>query len=83
MKENLDRQINANEIAKVSNTSLSTLKRVFNKFVGLPIHKYYLTLKIQYATELLQKGYSVCDTADIIKFSSQAHFSKTYELVVG
>lgn len=83
MKSNLASQVNAEEVAKNANTSLSTLKRIFAKFVGIPIHRYYLILKIQYATELLQSGKSVTETAYTLGFSSQSHFTKIYKKIAG
>lgn len=81
MKSNLSAQINSEEIAKHTNTSLSTLKRIFAKYVGIPIHKYFLTLKIQKATELIKSGKSVTETADWLGFCSQAHFTKMYKKI--
>ncbi|MCR4719617.1 MAG: helix-turn-helix domain-containing protein, partial [Firmicutes bacterium] len=66
MKDNITKQISVEEIAKHTNTSTSTLKRIFAKYMGVPIHKYFNNLKISRATELLQSGKNVTETAEIL-----------------
>ena len=63
------------EIASHCNISEATLKRIFDKYAGLGIHKYFLKLKINMATELLADGVGVSETAERLGFSSQSYFS--------
>lgn len=71
------------KVAHHCNTSRSTLIRIFNKYAGLSIHKFLLMLKIKVATELLQSGETVTETADRLGFSSQAYFSACYKRETG
>lgn len=71
------------EIAAGCYISVSSLKRIFQKYAGISIHKYALTLKIKAATELLQSGMSVTQAADALGFSSQAYFSACYKRETG
>lgn len=71
------------EVAHHCNTSRSTLIRIFNKYAGMSIHKFLLMLKTKVATELLQSGETVTETANRLGFSSQAYFSACYKRETG
>ncbi len=76
-------QASVAQIAANCHISESSLKRIFQKYAGISIHKYILTLKIKTATELLQNGMSVTNTAETLGFSSQAYFSACYKRETG
>lgn len=71
------------EIAQAVNTSESTLKRIFQKYAGISVHKYTLETKLKAATLLLQEGTSVTEVAERLGFSSQAYFSACYKRETG
>lgn len=71
------------EVAFYCNTSRSTLIRIFDKYSGMSIHKYLLMLKMKAATELLESGETVTNTAEKLGFSSQAYFSACYKREMG
>lgn len=75
--------LSVDEIAKALNVSQSTLKRIFTKYAGISVHKYYVTLKIKTATALLESGVSVSDTADKLGYVNQAYFSAVYKRETG
>lgn len=83
MKKNISKQMSVDEIARYLNISTSTLKRIFGKYMGVPVHKYFNNLKIARATELLQNGASVTETSEKLGFSSQAHLSRVYKNITG
>ena len=83
MNDRLSESLSIEEIAKINNISESGLKRIFNKYAGMGVHKYFLMLKLNAATELLKYGYSVNKAADKLGFSSQAYFSKAYKREFG
>ena len=76
-------QVSVAEIAANCYVSVSSLKRIFQKYAGISIHKYALTLKIKAATELLHSGMSVTQAAEVLGFSSQAYFSSCYKRETG
>lgn len=76
-------QPSISEIAAFCNTSEATLKRIFDKYAGIGIHKYFLTLKMNVATELLRNGFRVAETAEKLGFSSQAYFSAAFKREMG
>lgn len=83
MKLNITEKLTVNDIAKHCGISLSGLKRTFAKFAGMSVHKYFLSLKLYEAMNLLQSGNTVSDVADCLNFSSQSSFSSTFKREIG
>lgn len=83
MNERVAGQLSVNELATILNISASSLKRLFDKYAGMSVHKYFLTLKIKTATLLLKEGMSVSEVSDVLGFSSQGYFSATYKRETG
>lgn len=83
MNDCLETNLTVNELASFLNISLSSLKRLFKKYTGMSVYKYYLTLKTRLATTLLQSGLSVGEVANRLGFSSPAYFSATYKREAG
>lgn len=79
MQANLSETKTVSDVAKHVNISISGLKRIFEKCAGMGVHKYFLMLKLNAATEFLEQGYSVSHVASRLGFSSQAHFSRAYK----
>ncbi len=79
MTENISNSISVSDIAKNINISISGLKRIFEKYAGMGVHKYFLTLKLNAATELLESGCSVSEVTASLGFSSSSYFSKVYK----
>ncbi len=83
MNSNVDATLSVSDIARWTGSSASGLKRVFGKYAKMGVHRYFLLLKIQAATKLLQEGKSVAETAERLGFSSQAYFSTCYKRETG
>lgn len=79
MHKNINTPLSVSDIAAESGTSVSNLKRIFDKYAGMPIHRYFLTLRLNRAAILLKQGHSVKETADLLGFSSQCYFSSVYK----
>lgn len=71
------------DIASNSNVSASTLKRIFSKYSGLSIHKYFTTLKMKTAMELLKSGASVSEVSDKLGFANPSYFSAAFKRETG
>ena len=71
------------EIARHCNVSESSLKRTFDKYAGISVHKYLVKLKIKVAMELLQDGESVFTVSEKLGFNSQSYFSKAFKRETG
>lgn len=83
MNERVAEQLSVSELAASLNMSVSSLKRLFDKYAGMSVHKYFLNLKIKTATLMLKGGMSVSETADTLGFSSAGYFSTTYKRETG
>lgn len=71
------------EIARFVGISREGLKRIFKKFTGLGVHKYFLRLKLKYAVDMLENGVCVTEVAGILGFSSQGYFTKVFKRETG
>lgn len=83
MKSKLYSTLSVDEISKNVGVSQSGLKRIFKKYSGLGVHKYFLKLKLKLATDMLKNGNSVTYTAEKLGFSSQGYFTKTFQRETG
>ena len=83
LNSNVHRQPSIPEIARFCNISEAGIKRIFDKYAGIGIHKYLLRLKIKTAAELLQGGESVSDVAGKLGFNSQSYFSRAFKRETG
>ena len=83
MNEKINENLSVGDLADELNLSISSLKRLFDKYAGMSVHKYFLTLKIKTATVLLKSGLTVSEVSDSLGFSSQAYFSSTYKRETG
>lgn len=71
------------EIARHCNVSESSLKRTFDKYAGISVHKYLVKPKIKVAVELLQDGENVFTVSEKLGFNSQSYFSKAFKRETG
>ncbi len=83
MNSQIGSQPSVKEIAAFCSVSEASLKRIFNKYAGISVHKYFLKLKVKTATELLGNGLSVTETAERLGFDSQAYFSAVFKRETG
>ncbi len=83
LNAHLDSQPSVSDVAHYCSLSDASLKRLFDKYAGISVHKYFLTIKINAAIELLGDGESVSETANRLGFTSQSYFSKTFKRIVG
>lgn len=83
MENHINEWINVPQIACQCNTSVSTLKKLFSRFLGMGIHKFFLKMKINHAILMLKSGKSVSETANELGFSSQNYFSMVFKRETG
>ena len=83
LNHNLHQQPTVSEIARYCNISDASLKRLFEKYAGISVHKYLLKLKIKVAMELLEERESVANVAEKLGFTSQSYFSKAFKRETG
>ncbi len=83
MNNNISSHPSIESIASYCNISTTGLKRIFTKYAGLGIHKYFLKMKINAAIELLKDGHTISDTAFSLGFSNQGYFSYVFKRETG
>lgn len=83
LQEHVFENLSVDDIAQHCCLSPTGLKRIFSKYAGISIHKYFMLMKINKATLLLQEGKSVTETAQLLGFSEQSYFSKAYKKQTG
>lgn len=83
MMESLSLNPSVEEIAKSCNTSVSGIKRLFAKYGGMGVHKYFLNLKLNAAIKMLKSGSSVSEVTEALNFSSQSYLSSAFKRETG
>ncbi len=83
MDKNVEGWITSVEISKALNVSVSYLKKVFAKYAGMGIHKYFVKTKINLATKLLKAGKSVSEVSEELSFSSHNYFCSVFKRETG
>lgn len=83
MEEGVCDCLSVSDIAEMCYVSETKLKKIFSKYTGTGIHKFFLRLKINHASNLLKQGYTVSETAEAAGFCSQAYFSMAFKRETG
>lgn len=83
MHEHINEALSVNELAFALGVSRSGLGRVFDKYAKMGVHRYFISLKIRTARNLLENGIGVGETAARLGYSSQAYFSSAYKRETG
>jgi len=79
IESNLYTNVSLEELAQLTNLSLSSFKRVFNKTFGDSPAHYLKTKKIERAVKLLEvSAKRISDIAYDCGFGSLAHFTKSF-----
>lgn len=82
MQKNLEHPMKLDVIAAQAGLSPRQLERYFHRFVGTTPKRYYLTLRIDRARELLiYTNQSIIDIALAVGFSSTSHFSNRFRQI--
>ena len=84
MEANLEEPLSLEEIARLSGVSQRQLQRVFRSKLGVTPARYYATVRLRHARELLrQTCMSVIDVTVACGFRSPCHFSHAYRSFFG
>ena len=79
MRHNLDKRLSREEIAEACGVSVSTIQKLFFKYTGLGIMRYYETMIMKRADELLAAGYQVKEVSIALGYSDPNYFSTAYK----
>ncbi len=83
MDELLFENPSISDIAERCLVSASYLKKLFAKYAGIGVHKYFLRLKLNHAAKLLKQGYSVTQVSETLSFNTQNYFSTVFKREFG
>lgn len=83
MKENCEAFLSVDDIAVLANMSTSNMKRVFSLYSDIGIAKYFLSLKINRARELLQEGLAPTQVAGKLGFNEVSYFYTVFKRETG
>lgn len=81
---NLQKNLSLAEVAAVTGVSMSHFKVLFKQSVGLPVHKYIIQQRVEYAMGLLSHGKTkLSEVALQSGFADQSHMSRCMRRVIG
>lgn len=83
MKEHCEEWLNITDIAALCHMSPSNVKRIFSLYCDMGISKYFLTLKLRKACELLTAGVSISEVSNGLGFCSVNYFHTVFKREIG
>jgi AraC family transcriptional regulator len=82
--ENVASDLSLAELAKIAGLSASHFKTLFKRSVGMPVHRYVIRRRVEYATELLQNSDApMADVALQAGFANQSHMARSMRRALG
>ncbi len=83
MQENCYKNLSLPQLAQLCQLSVSNMKRIFQKYSDVGIAKYFMTLRIRSAMELLEQGTPANHVAEILNFSDIPYFYTVFRRETG
>ncbi len=83
LQTHLKESLGTQEVARLCNMSVSSLKKIFTRYAGMGVSRYFTELKIHHSVTLLRSGKRVSEAAQAIGFTDQNYFSTVFRRVMG
>ncbi len=83
MEAHLHENLTMEELARCCRMSVPNLKRVFSKYAGIGVMRYYNELKMKEARTLLEQGKTNKEIAALLGFRDQNYFSTVFKRITG
>lgn len=83
MADNCEKWLTVEDIAAICRMSSSNMKRIFSLYNDVGVSKYFLSLKIRRATELLRDNVPSAEISERLGFSSVNYFYTTFRREIG
>lgn len=83
MRSDMGTRMSSGDIAAACGMSVSTLQKLFYRYTGMGMMKYYEGVRMQYAKTLLDNGYLVKEVAFALGYKDQNYFSTAYKRYYG
>jgi AraC family transcriptional regulator len=80
----LDQKLHLTDLASVAGVSVTCLKTLFRNSAGVPVHKYVIRRRVEYARALLTTtAMQASEVAVAAGFSHQSHMASTMRRLLG
>lgn len=83
MEKHLGEMLSVEELAALCHMSVGNLKRVFRMFADCGVAKYFLSLKMRHARQLLREEQSIAAVAAALGFAEPAYFCTVFKRETG
>ena len=83
MKENSHRSLSVTELASLCELSVSNMKRIFRCVSDVGVAKFFMSLRIRRAMELMDQGLSASETAEQLDFQEVSYFYTVFKRETG
>jgi AraC-like DNA-binding protein len=83
LDEHYAERVSLHELARWTRLSACHLNRSFRRKIGMPPHEYQVQVRILKAKALLRLGRSLSETAALVGFVDQSHFTRHFKRSVG
>ena len=83
MKENSQKSLSLSDLAALCDLSVSNMKRIFRCFSDVGVAKFFMSLRIRRAMELLDQGLSASEVADRLDFAESSYFYTVFKRETG
>lgn len=83
LDEHYSERVSLVELARLIGLSAYHLNRSFCQKVGMPPHAYQVQVRIMKAKSFLRLGRSIAETASLVGFVDQSHFTRHFKRYVG
>ncbi|MBE9190961.1 helix-turn-helix transcriptional regulator [Gloeocapsopsis crepidinum LEGE 06123] len=81
---NLEQELSLDELASIAQISKYYLIRLFKRAMGVTLHRYVTTCRIEKAKQLLaQRNLSIVEICHLVGFQSQSHFTDLFHRYIG
>ena len=83
LDEHYAERVSLVQLAQLMGLSAYHLNRSFRRKFGMPPHEYQLQLRILKAKSFLRLGRAISETALLVGFADQSHFTRHFKRSVG
>lgn len=80
---NYMKPLTVEELSRQAGLNRRYLSRIFKEKYGVPLKEYIVAFRMRKACEMLQKGYSVSEAANMSGYTDVFHFSKMFHKTIG
>lgn len=76
-------RLTLHDLASQAGMSISSIERLFSRYVGMSPHRYLLNMRLESAQQLLRQGISPANVAQQVGLADQSHLYKAFSRHTG